>query len=460
MLNRLFGLREHGTTAATEIRAGTVTFMTMCYIVFVQRALLGGEPPVGAGMDPGAVVVSVCIASALACFVMGFVANYPVALAPCMGENFFFVSVAGMTVGGELVGWRVALTAVFISGALFLVLSTLRLRERIFDAIPEGLKYAIAVGIGLFIALIGFQKAGVIIVDPLTGVGLGNLREGPTALALFGLVVTAILWARRVRGAFLIGIAVTAAVGIPFGLVTYHGLASAPPSIAPIAFQLDFPGSLRAAMLPVIVIFLFMVLFDTIGTLIGVGERAGLIRNGKLERAGQALFADAIGTTAGALIGSSTVSSYIESAAGVAEGGRTGLTAIVVGVLFLLTTFFTPLVEMIGGGVTVSRSVGIGLGAGEIQYVLLPVVAPVMILVGCMMVSVVRKIEWDDPTEALPAFLVILGMPLTYNIANGFALGFISYPLLKLVTGRGREVSGLVYALGVLFVWYFAFLSH
>jgi AGZA family xanthine/uracil permease-like MFS transporter len=213
-------------------------------------------------------------------------------------------------------------------------------------------------------------------------------------------------------------------------------------------------------MLPVIVIFLFMVLFDTIGTLIGVGERAGLIRNGKLERAGQALFADAIGTTAGAVIGSSTVSSYIESAAGVAEGGRTGLTAIVVAVLFLLTMFFTPLVEMVGGGVAVSRSVGVGPDASEIQYVLLPVVAPVMILVGCLMVSVVRKIEWDDPTEALPAFLIILGMPLTYNIANGFALGFISYPLLKLVTGRGREVSGLVYALGVLFVWYFAFLSH
>jgi len=460
MLNRLFGLRAHGTTAATEVRAGIVTFMTMCYIVFVQRALLGGEPPIGAGMDPGAVVVSVCIASALACFVMGLVANYPVALAPCMGENFFFVAVAGMTVGGELVGWRVALTAVFIAGAMFLVLSTLRLRERVFDAIPEGLKYAIAVGIGLFIALIGFQKAGVIIVDPFTGVTLGSLHEGPTLLALFGLAMTAILWARGVRGAFLIGIVLTTVAGLPFGLVTYHGLASPPPSIAPIAFQLDFPGTLRATMLPVIIIFLFMVLFDTVGTLIGVGERAGLIRHGKLERAGQALFADAIGTTAGALIGSSTVSSYIESAAGVAEGGRTGLTAVVVGVLFLLTMFFTPLVEMIGGGVAVSRSFGVGPGAGEIQYVLLPAVAPVMILVGCLMASVVRKIEWDDPTEALPAFLVIVGMPLTYNIANGFALGFISYPLLKLVTGRGREASWLVYVLGVLFIWYLAFRGH
>ncbi|MBP7149182.1 MAG: NCS2 family permease [Acidobacteria bacterium] len=460
MLERLFGLRRHGTSVPTEIRAGVVTFMTMCYIVFVQRAVLGGPPPAGAGMDPGAVVVVTCLVSALACFVMGFVANYPVALAPVMGENFFFVTVAGMTIGGETVGWRVALTATFISGALFLLLSVVRLRERIFSAIPDSLKFAIAVGIGLLIALVGLQKAGVIVGDPFTQVKLGPLRRPETLLSLGGLAVTAVLWARRVRGAFLIGIALTTAAGLALGLVTFRGIAAAPPSIAPIAFQLDFAGTLRAPLLPVVLVFLLMVLFDTIGTLIGVGEQAGLIRDGKLERAGRALLADAIGTTAGAGLGSSTVSSYIESAAGVAEGGRTGLTAITTGVLFLLTIFFTPLVEMVGGGALVTETLQVGPQVLQVPVLLLPVIAPVMILVGCLMAAGVRKIDWTRPSEALPAFLVIVGTPLTYNIANGFALGFIGYPLLKLATGRAREVSPLMYVLGAVFLLYFIFLRH
>lgn len=449
-----------GAKISTEIRAGLVTFMTMSYIIFVQRAVLGGPPPSGAGMDPGAVVVVTCLASALACFVMGLVANYPIALAPVMGENFFFVTVAGMTVAGQVVGWRVALTATFISGALFLALSAFRVREHIFEAIPEGLKYAISVGIGVFIAFIGMQKAGIIMGDPLTQVTLGPLSRPETLLALFGLAVTSSLWARGVRGAFLIGILITTLAGLAFGLVTFHGLVSAPPSIAPIALQLDFPGTLKLAMLPVVVIFLFMVLFDTIGTLIGVGEQAGFIKNGRMERAGRALLADAVGTTAGAAMGSSTVSSYIESAAGVAEGGRTGLTAITAGAMFLLAIFFTPLVEMIGGGNLITHTLQLGPQQIEVQIVLLPIIAPVMILVGCMMAAGVRKIEWKDPTEALPAFLVIVGMPLTYNIANGFALGFVAYPLLKLAAGRGREVSPLVYVLGIIFLAYFAFLRH
>jgi AGZA family xanthine/uracil permease-like MFS transporter len=459
-MKRLGAINLEGVKISTEIRAGVVTFMTMCYIIFVQRAILGGPPPAGAGMDPGAVVVVTCLASALACFVMGLVANYPIALAPVMGENFFFVTVCGMTVAGEVVGWRVALTATFISGALFLLLSAFRIRERIFEAVPEGLKYAIAVGIGLFIAFIGLQKAGVIVGDPLSQVTLGPLSRPETLLAIFGLVLTSILWARKVKGAFLIGIIVTTVVGLAFGLVAFHGIVDAPPSIAPIALQLDFSRTLNLAMLPVVIIFLFMVLFDTIGTLIGVGEQAGLIKNGKLERAGSALLADAVGTTAGAAMGSSTVSSYIESAAGVAEGGRTGLTAIVTGFMFLLSILFTPLVEMIGGGNLITHTLQLGPQQIEVQVVLLPVIAPVMILVGCLMASGVRKIDWMDPTEALPAFLVIIGMPLTYNIANGFALGFVSYPLIKLASGRGREVSALVYALGIIFLAYFIFLRH
>lgn len=460
MLERLFGLEAHGTSAATEIRAGVVTFMTMCYIIFVQRAVLGGPPPAGAGMDPGAVVVVTCLASALACFVMGFVANYPIALAPVMGENFFFVTVAGMTVAGEVVGWRVALTATFISGTLFLLLSFFRVREHIFEAIPESLKFAISVGIGFFIAFIGLQKAGIIIGDPLSQVTLGPLSRPETLLSLFGLAVTAALWARKVRGAFLIGIAATTLAGLLFGLVTFQGVVSSPPSIAPIALQMDFERTLNLAMMPIVIIFLFMVLFDTIGTLIGVGEQAGLIKDGKLERAGKALLADAVGTTAGAAMGSSTVSSYIESAAGVAEGGRTGLTAITAGVMFLLSILFTPLVEMVGGGTLITHTLAVGPQKIDVQLVLLPVIAPVMILVGCLMASGVRKIEWKDPTEAFPAFLVILGMPLTYNIANGFALGFVSYPLIKLAAGRGREVSVLVYLLGLVFLAYFVFLRH
>ena len=459
-MERFFGLRQRGTTFGTEIRAGVVTFMTMSYIIFVQRAVLGGPPPAGAGMDPGAVVVVTCLASALACFVMGLVANYPIALAPVMGENFFFVTVAGMTVSGQVVGWRVALTATFISGALFLLLSAFRVRERVFEAIPEGLKYAISVGIGLFIAFIGLQRAGVIVGDPLTQVTLGRLSQPETRLALFGLALTAAFWARGMRGAFLLGITATTLVGLVFGLVTFHGVVSRPPTITPIAFQLDFPRTLDLVMLPFVIVFLFMVLFDTIGTLIGVGEHAGLIKAGRLERAGRALLADAVGTTAGAAMGSSTVSSYIESAAGVAEGGRTGLTAITTGVLFLASILLTPLVEMIGGGNLVTQTLQAGPQKLEVQVVLLPVIAPVMILVGCLMASGVRKIGWQDPTEALPAFLVIMGMPLTYNIANGFALGFVSYPLMKLAARREREVSGLVYALGVIFLLYFIFLRR
>jgi len=453
-----FKIEEQGTTIRTELRAGTVTFMTMCYIIFVQRAVLGSEPPLGAGMDPEAVVVVTCLVSALGTFIMGLAANYPVALAPCMGENFFFVTVAGMTVGGAVVGWQTALAAVFVSGMLFLALSLVRFREAVFESIPQSLKYAISAGIGAFIALIGLQRAGIVRGDPFTGVTLGDLHDPHTLLALFGLLVTASLFVRRVKGAFLWGILITGAsglvlthglraAGLEISLIEYKGLVAMPPSIEPIVGKIDLGGLLRLSMVPVIIIFLIMVLFDTVGTLVGVGTQAGLLRDGKLPRIGKALAADAAATTAGALMGSSTVSSYIESAAGVAEGGRTGLSNMMTGLLFLLAIFLTPLVEMIGGG----------QGEGG---ALLPAVAPVMILVGSLMMKSIDKVEWSDPSEAVPAFLVFLGIPFSYNIAYGIGFGFIVYPILKLVTGRGREVGWLLYVLAAVFVVYFAFLRH
>jgi len=432
-LDRFFGLSASGTTVRQELRGGLVTFLTMSYIIFVQPGVLQQ-----AGMDFGAVMVATCLASALATFVMAFGANYPVALAPCMGENFFFLTVCLGVVTGFKIPWQVALAAVLVSGVLFLLLSAFRLREAIFDALPQSLKFAIPVGIGLFIAFIGLQQAGLVVAAPGSMVKLGRLSSGPALLSLGGLVLTAALLALRVRGAILFGLLATTLAGLPFGLTEYHGLVSAPPDLTPVLFQVDLAGLLDVAMIPVVVIFLFMVLFDTIGTLVGVGQQAGLMRAGKLERVGRALLSDAVGTTAGALLGTSTVSSYIESAAGVAAGARTGLASVTTGLLFLLAVFFFPLVRMVGGGVVVD---GVSYN---------PITAPVMILVGSMMVKNVREIPWDEPTEAIPAFLVLVGIPLTYSIADGLALGFVAYPLLKLLSGKARQVPVLVYVLAVL----------
>lgn len=457
-LNKFFRLDQNGTTVKTEIRAGAVTFMTMCYIIFVQRAVLGSDPPFGAGMDPQAVVVVTCIVSALGTLIMGLAANYPVALAPCMGENFYFVTVAGMTVGGVVIGWQTALGAVFVSGLLFLFLSIFRFREMVFESIPDSLKYAISAGIGAFIALIGLQRAGIVTVNPFTGVALGNLHDPNAVLAIFGFLLTSVLFVLKVRGAFLWGILITGgtglvltyvfrAVGMDISLIEYKGFISLPPSIDPIFAKLDVRGLLNLAMIPIVVVFLIMVLFDTVGTLVGVGTQAGLLKNGKLPRVGKALLADATATTAGAFMGSSTVSSYIESAAGVAEGGKTGLSNMMTALLFLLAIFFTPFVEMIGGG----------QGEGG---ALLPAVAPVMILVGSIMMKSIAKIPWSDTVEAVPAFLVIMGIPFSYNIACGIGFGFVTYPLLKLVSGKGREVNWLCYVLALVFILYFAFLRH
>ncbi len=433
LIERIFQLTARGTSLRAEARGGVVTFLTMSYIIFVQPMVLQA-----AGMDFGAVMVATCLASAFATLVMAFGANYPVALAPCMGENFFFVSVCAGAVTGAPVPWPAALAAVLASGVLFLLLSAFRFREAIMEKLPLSLKHAIPAGIGLFIAFIGLQQGGLVRAAPGSMVGLGDLGSGPALLTLGGLVFTGVLLSLRVPGAFLWGLLASTAAALPLGLAEWHGLFSAPPSLAPVLFKLDLASLLDAAMIPVVVIFLFMVLFDTVGTLVGVGQQAGLMKDGQLERAGRALFSDAAGTTAGALLGTSTVSAYIESAAGVAAGARTGLASVVTAALFLLAMFCFPLVQMVGGGVVI----------GGVPYH--PITAPVLILVGSMMVRMIAHIGWDEPSEAIPAFLVIAGIPLTYSIADGLALGFVAYPLLKLLSGKGRQVPGLVYLMAAL----------
>jgi len=433
MLERLFKLTDNGTTVRTELLGGLTTFMTMAYIVFVNPAVLSQT-----GMDFGAVMTATCLAAGLATLVMGLAANYPIAMAPGMGENFFFLTV----VVGMGLSWQVALAAVFVSGVVFFLLTFLHVREMIIDAIPASLKMAIAAGVGLFICLIGLVTAGI--VEPSDAGGLlrlGDLGRAPVLVALFGLATIAVLMARGVRGAMMIGILAATLLAWGLGLIEWQGLLAAPPSLAPTFLQLDLGGLLDATVIPVVIVFLFMAVFDAIGTLIGVGEQAGFMRDGKLPRATRALMADSSGTVAGSLLGTSTVTAYVESAAGVAVGARTGLANMVTGTLFLLALFFSPVVRMIGGGVAVE-------GGPPLQ----PMTAPALIIVGVLMTKMIRRIDWEDFTEAFPAFLVMVGIPFAWSIADGIAFGFISYPLIKLLSGRGREASWLVYVLGAVFV--------
>ena len=438
-LERRFHLAEHGTTPRTEVLAGVTTFLTLSYILFVQPALLSSI-----GLDFGAVFVATCLASAFATLLMAGLANYPIAVAPAMGHNFYFVFT--VVVAME-VPWEVALGGVAVAGLLFIATAGFGLREKLITAIPSSLKHAIATGIGLLIAMIGLQWAGVIVASPGTLVTLGDLGAPPVLVAMAGLVVMAVLWARRVRGAILLGILASTLVAWLGGLVQFQGVAALPPSLLPTLGRLDILGALRPEMVAVVFVFFFLALFDSVGTLVAVGEQAGLMRNGLLPRARGALLADAVGTVVGAGLGTSTVTAYIESATGVAAGGRTGLTAVVIAMLFLLSLFFSPLVSVIGGGYDA--------GGGVILY---PVVAPALILVGTMMVRGVRRIDWDDPTEALPAFLTLMVMPLAVSITDGIAFGFIAYALLKLATGRGREVHWLVHLFAALFLVRYAFL--
>lgn len=483
-LRRFFLLDERGTTVATEVRAGVVTFMTMAYIIVVQPIVL-----MNAGMPLKAVMLATCLSSAFATVLMGVLANYPIALAPAMGHNFYFTL---LVTSGVAPNWQVALGANFISGALFIVLSLFGFRERIIRAVPDSLKYAIAVGIGLLIALVGFQMAGFVAVNaenPMaTGLKMGTLGK-PALLAAMGLALTSALMAFKVRGAILIGLVGTAVLGIPMGLVRpAASLISAPPwsELLHTALALDIAGALRLGLVGVIFTFFFLDLFDTVGTLIGVSQQAGLMVNGQLPRARQALFSDAAGTVAGTLLGTSTITSYIESSAGVSEGGRTGLANVVTALLFVAAVFFTPCVEMIAGGAPTTEEFRLEHfdGAWEARRstdgqaassetplaapkdsalvvrrlkVLSPVTAPTLILIGCLIVSAVVHIPWNDWTEAVPAFLAIMMMPLTGNITEGIAFGFIAYGFLKLITGRVREASPWLLVFAALFAARYAY---
>lgn len=436
MLERLFHLRESGTTVRTEILAGVTTFATLSYIIFVQPAVLSTT-----GMDFGAVMVATCLAAALATLLIGLLANYPIAAAPAMGHNFFF---AYTVVAGMGVPWAVALGADFLAGAVFIALAAFRFREAVMDAVPESLKAAIPAGIGLLIAFVGLQMAGIVVPSAGAFAKLGRLTAPPTLLAIAGFLAIALLQLRRVRGAILIGILGTTVVGAVLGLLPFRGIIAAPPSLAPTFLRLDLAGALKPGLLDVVLIFLFLAVFDTVGTLIGVSTQAGLLRDGKLPRAGRALLADAIGTTAGTALGTSTVTAYVESAAGTAAGGRTGLANVVTAALLVLAIFFHPLAQLMGGSVR----------SGDLQ--LSPVTAAALMTIGYLMVGNAARVRWDDLSDAVPAFLTLVVMPLSLSIADGLAFGFISCALLKLLAGRGRELRPLTYVLAALFVVRFA----
>ncbi len=430
LLEQVFKLRENNTSVRTEIAAGVTTFLTMAYIIFVNPSILSE-----AGVPFAGALFATCVSAAIGSLMMGLIANYPFALAPGMGLNAYFTYSVVKVMGYD---WRVALGAVFISGVVFLILTMVRIRAMIVDAIPMTMKTAAAAGIGLFIAFIGLKNAGVIVSSPATFVTLGHIISKPVLLALGGLLITGALLARGFKSAIIVGIlAVTAAAialqltKLPTGVVQW-------PDWRSTFLQLDIRGAFKLGLFDVVFVFLFVDLFDTIGSLMGLGRQAGyLTPDGKMPRVNRALFADAGATVAGSLFGTSTVVTYIESATGVSEGGRTGLTATVVAGLFLLAAFFSPIAGAIPPFAT----------------------APALIIVGALMISCVKAIDWNDITEAIPAFLTILAMPLTFSIANGLALGFIFYPLMKLLTGRAREASPLVYVLAALFVLRYIYLG-
>jgi len=438
LLERRFALTANGTTVRREVVGGLTTFLTMAYIIFVQPAVLSA-----AGMDFGAVLTATCLATAFATLLMALLANYPIAVAPAMGHNFFF---AYSVVLAMKVPWPVALGAVAIAGLVFIVTAGVGLRERLITAIPGSIKHAIAAGIGLLIAMIGLEWAGVIVAAPGTLVTLGSLRSTPTLLAIGTLALTAALMARGIRGAFLWGILASTAAGMPLGLVHFSGIAGAPPSLAPTLMRLDLRGAVAPGMIAVVFVFFLLALFDSVGTLVGVGSQAGLMRDGTLPRAREALLADAIGTVAGAVLGTSTVTAFIESGAGVAAGARTGLAAAVTAACFVLSLFLYPLVRAIGGGVVVGGST------------LYPVIAAPLVLVGTLMMGGLREIAWSDPTEAIPAFLTMVLMPLSASITEGVAFGLLSYVLVKLAAGRGRDVHPIVYVFAALFFLRYAVL--
>ena len=423
MLETYFQLKDHGTTVRTEVVAGLTTFLTMAYIVFVNPMILGD-----AGMDKGAVFVATCVASAIGTLVMGLYANYPLALAPGMGLNAYFTY---GVVKGLHYSWEVALGAVFISGVLFMVLSLTRVREWIVDAIPQSQKMAISAGVGLFLGIIALKNAGIVVASPDTFVTLGNLKTPPTLLAIGGFLLMVALDARKVPGAIIIAILITTIVGVVSGVSPFLGVASLPPSVAPTFLKLDIGGALDTGVLVIVFAFFFVDLFDNTGTLVGVAHRAGLIqKDGHIPRLLRVFVADSTATLTGSLLGTSTVTSYIESAAGVRAGGRTGLVVVVVAALFLLTLFFAPLAETVPAYAT----------------------APALLYVACLMARGLAEVDWEDVTEYAPAVVTAIAMPLTFSIANGIAFGFILYAAIKLLAGRISEASPAVIVLGLLFL--------
>lgn len=423
MLERLFHLKAHQTTVRTEILAGITTFLTMAYVLFVNPSILAKT-----GMDQGAVFVATCLAAALGSLVMGLLANYPIALAPGMGLNAFFTYTVVLTMGYT---WQVALGAVFLSGVLFFALSIFRIREWIIHSIPLPLRTAISAGIGLFLALIALKNTGIVVDHPATLVALGDLAQPGPLLAGLGFLLTIALAYHRVTGAVMIGILAVTAAALGLGLTELDRMVAPPPSLMPTLLQLDIAGALDVGLVSVIFAFLFVDLFDTSGTLIGVAQKAGLVGpDGRLPRLGRALLADSTATMAGAALGTSTTTSFIESAAGISAGGRTGLTACVVAALFLLSLFFSPLAAAVPDYAT----------------------APALFFVAVLMAGGLADIAWDDLSEAAPVLIAALAMPLTFSIANGIALGFISWTAIKLCCGRARELNSAMWVLSILFV--------
>ena len=423
MLEKLFGFDRNVTRVRTEVLAGITTFLTMAYILAVNPNILSAT-----GMDKGALFTTTVVASAFATLLMAFYAKLPFGLAPGMGLNAFFAYTVCLTMGYS---WQFALTAVLIEGLIFILLTVTNLREKIVDAIPVTLKNAIGAGIGLFISFIGLQNAGIIVNNDDTLISMGDITSGPALLGMIGLVVTSVLLVKGVRGALLFGILITTLIGIPMGITKFDGIISTPPSIEPIFWQFEWHNIFTKEMIVVVFTFLFVDMFDTIGTLVGVTTKAGMMdKNGKIPHLKQALMVDAIGTTAGAMLGTSTITTFVESASGVGEGGRSGLTSFVTAVCFLLSLFLAPFFLSVPGAAT----------------------APVLILVGLMMMSSVLKVDFTDYSEAIPAFICIIFMPLAYSISDGIVLGMISYVLINLFTGKYKKLTIGMYILAAIFV--------
>ncbi|MFT8318897.1 MAG: NCS2 family permease [Sporolactobacillus sp.] len=432
-MSRYFQFSELKTTLGRETLAGLTTFISMAYILFVNPSVLGA-----AGMDKGAVFTATAIASALGCLIMGIVAKYPIAIAPGLGVNAFF---AYSVVIGMKIPWQTALAGVFIAAVVFFIITIFKLREMIIDAIPQSLKLAMAAGIGLFIAFIGLHDGGLIVADKATTVAFGPLNVGTTWLTIFGLIVTIILMVRKIPGAIFIGMVLTSILGMITGLIPLpHTVISTAPSLAPtFGVALTHLGDINTVQLIVVVLtFLLVTFFDTAGTLIGLAEQAGFIKNNKMPRVGRALLADSSSMLVGSLIGTSPTSAYIESSTGIAVGGRSGFTAVVTGILFLFGMLFSPLLSIVTDQVT----------------------APALIIVGVLMASALKQIPWDQFEVAVPAFLTVLGMPLTYSISDGIALGFIVYPITMLAAGKGKKVHPIVYILFVVFLIFFWVLNY